>query len=216
MKKNTYLFLNIFKVNAAFFIAIILHVAILLFSVSIFTEGDNEKVEGHSLIPIMMRMGNGRTNGGSVERTPHSPIPSHKKSSPEEISLNQMPDKASDSSKGTSAGTGGGTGTGIGTGIGNGNESGTGAGFGFDESVVNFNEPSYPIVALKRNIEGRVKIQIKVSEEGVPMETIVILSSNSKVLDQAALDVIPNWRFQKRPGIKFYIVVKTFVFKINN
>lgn len=95
-------------------------------------------------------------------------------------------------------------------GIGQGQGSGDGA--GFNESVTSFSEPDYPRLAVKRSLEGQVKLRVNVSSEGLPEHTAILESSGHDILDRAALEATKKWRFQKK-GYP-YVVEKNIVFKL--
>lgn len=199
---------NTITLQPAFLLAIFLHS--LLFFIPDFSSGDAQnKDELKTLIPVQMSYGNGKVKAMASGQ---SGAPAAKNKQLAKTSSPAVEVSANPAS--LSGPTEHGAGSSSGTGAGNGNGNGTG--FGFAESVVNFKEPQYPITALKRGIEGTLKVRIKVSEEGAPLETTILVSSNNKILDNAALKVIPEWRFQKRSGVSFYFVEKTFVFKIKS
>jgi TonB family protein len=108
-----------------------------------------------------------------------------------------------------------------GSGVGNGVGSGVGDGSGvhsFDNAVVNFREPVYPRQAIRRGIEGILKVRIKVNPEGVPQQVELVKSSGHSILDQSALDAIPTWRFKKAMALNLshYWVEKTIAFQIKD
>lgn len=57
-------------------------------------------------------------------------------------------------------------------------------------------KPRYPRAAKKRGMEGMVMINVRVSREGHPVETLIHTSSGYGVLDRAALKAVRNWRFE--------------------
>lgn len=212
MNKFITLLKKTIMLQPAFLLAILLH--FLLFFIPDFSGGDAQnKHELKTLIPVQMSYGNGKASGQSGAPAAKNNQLGKTISPAIEVAANPSSlSAATEQGAGSPSGTGTGNGNGTGTGTGPGN----GTGFGFAESVVNFKEPQYPITALKRGIEGTLKVRIKVSEEGAPLESTILVSSNNKILDNAALKVIPEWRFQKRAGVSFYFVEKTFVFKIKS
>lgn len=84
--------------------------------------------------------------------------------------------------------------------------------FGFSESVAGFKDPVYPRLAIKRGLEGEVKIKLNISAEGILLDTILLKGSGHKILDQAAMEAAKNWRFQKRSHP--YSVEKNILFKL--
>lgn len=93
-----------------------------------------------------------------------------------------------------------------------GGAQGPGSGPGFNESVTSFSEPDYPRLAVKRSLEGQVKLRVNVSSEGLPEHTAILESSGHDILDRAALEATKKWRFQKK-GYP-YAVEKNIVFKL--
>lgn len=95
------------------------------------------------------------------------------------------------------------------------NGSGSGSGTSFEETILFYQEPIYPLIAIKSSTEGKVKVRIKINPDGLPTESVILESSHHKLLDEAALKSIPTWRFKKRVASQDYFVEKTFVFKLN-
>lgn len=99
----------------------------------------------------------------------------------------------------------------------NNNQSSIGTTFGseeFSESILRYEEPIYPRLALKRGIEGVVKIRIKISKEGEPIETTTIKSSGHDLLDKATLEAALKWRFHKKSSE--YFVEKNIAYEIRD
>lgn len=92
--------------------------------------------------------------------------------------------------------------------------AGDGQAVDFLDSVQSFTEPLYPKSALKRGIQGTIKVKIFINTEGLPDDIQILQSSGHKILDEAALVAIKKWVFKKRGG-QLYYVVKTIVFQIN-
>ncbi len=57
-------------------------------------------------------------------------------------------------------------------------------------------KPRYPRAARKRGMEGVVIINVRVSRDGRPVETLLHTSSGYGVLDRAALKTVRSWRFE--------------------
>ncbi|HET8726351.1 MAG TPA: energy transducer TonB [Alphaproteobacteria bacterium] len=55
--------------------------------------------------------------------------------------------------------------------------------------------PEYPPAALRRDIEGRVLLEVTVSQSGSPLEVAIVASSGTSLLDDAALEAVRRWRF---------------------
>ncbi|MBC7427826.1 MAG: energy transducer TonB [Bacteriovorax sp.] len=92
--------------------------------------------------------------------------------------------------------------------------SGSASGNSFESSIITYHGPAYPRIAQVRGLQGYVRIRIKVSTEGVAQETAIVKSSGHEVLDNAALSVIPQWRFHKKDA--FYFVEKNIVFQLKD
>lgn len=58
--------------------------------------------------------------------------------------------------------------------------------------------PLYPPSALSRRIEGRVRIEFTVSEEGRVLNPVVVAAKPKGVFNRAALRAIRRWKFNKR------------------
>lgn len=63
--------------------------------------------------------------------------------------------------------------------------------------------PRYPPVARRRNEQGRVVLQVTVGADGAVEALSVLVSSGSRLLDDAAMDAVRRWRFNpaRRAGI---------------
>jgi TonB family protein len=94
--------------------------------------------------------------------------------------------------------------------------SGSGEGIGFASLVTYYKEPVYPKMAIRREIEGKVLVRLKISNEGIPIETQIVSSSGHESLDQAAVLATKEWRFQKRSGQGHYLVEKNIIFQLKN
>jgi protein TonB len=78
-------------------------------------------------------------------------------------------------------------------------EMGTGGMGGLQEAIPLVRiPPLYPPRALSRRIEGRVKIEFTVSEEGKVQNPVVVAAKPKGVFDRAALRAIRRWKFNKR------------------
>lgn len=84
----------------------------------------------------------------------------------------------------------------------------------FGDSVVRYKEPIYPRLAIRREIQGSVRLQVKVSLAGKPIDTIVLKSSGHELLDNAALEAVSDWQFQVKNSL--YFVEKTIIFQLKN
>jgi TonB family protein len=84
----------------------------------------------------------------------------------------------------------------------------------FSQASENYVNPSYPKMAIKRGLEGNVRIRIKLSAEGLIEATEILKSSGHESLDKAVLDSVHQWKFRKRESA--YFVEKTVIFKLKN
>lgn len=129
-----------------------------------------------------------------------STAPASKAASPE----------ASTGITGTSSSDGNGAGAGSGSGVGN----GTGGSQDFSSSVLNYSEPIYPKMALRRGLEGTLKVKIKINSQGIPEDTTLLKSSGFDILDNSAMEAIKRWVFVKRESVAYYFVEKTIIFQL--
>ena len=58
--------------------------------------------------------------------------------------------------------------------------------------------PKYPADALRMRAEGTAQLRITVSREGQVMEIEIKQSSGWPSLDQAAVEAVSKWRFQRQ------------------
>lgn len=66
---------------------------------------------------------------------------------------------------------------------------------GFGASYLHNPKPAYPIMARRRGLEGVVRLDVRVSAEGIPIAVKVRESSGHESLDEAALTAVWHWRF---------------------
>jgi protein TonB len=71
-------------------------------------------------------------------------------------------------------------------------------------------EPSYPDVARRARIEGKVILQAVVDKEGNVNE-VTVLSSNNPMFNDAAIEAVKQWKYKPatqngRPVSVFYTV----------
>ncbi len=184
------------KFTFSFLIAVGFHIVVLVLSGLVIGNKQNTFFEYQNVIPV--QFGTGTKNpGGSAAKTKEA-IPSRTRNK-----IEVTPNIVS-------------TPAGEGTGAGNikGSGEGINPGTSFESSIVNYKGPVYPRVAQVRGLEGSVRIRIKVSTEGMAMDTTLLKRSGHDVLDKAAMDVIPEWRFQKNSSP--YFVEKSVVFELKN
>ena len=116
------------------------------------------------------------------------------------------------SQRSNSSGSENGNGSGSGNALGSG--SGNGQTYDFGNSVISYKGPVYPRMAIKRELQGSVRIRVKVSPEGKPTNTEILKSSGHEILDKAALEAVSFWQFQ--PKEISYFVEKTIIFQLKN
>lgn len=100
------------------------------------------------------------------------------------------------------------TGEGLGTGYGSASNS-EGV---FQGAVANYTEPTYPPIAIKRNLQGTAIIKINLHSSGEMQSYEILQSTGHSVLDNAVIDAIKKWKFKAHPKGVAYYVKKTVVF----
>lgn len=65
----------------------------------------------------------------------------------------------------------------------------------FDAAYLNNPAPFYPAAAKRKNIQGKVLIDVVVKTDGTPAQVQIARSSGHGDLDEAALEAIRQWRF---------------------
>ncbi len=65
--------------------------------------------------------------------------------------------------------------------------------------------PQYPMRAAKRRIEGWVKVEFTITEQGTVKDAVVTDSQPSKIFNKAALRAIKRWKFKAKflDGVAF-------------
>lgn len=66
---------------------------------------------------------------------------------------------------------------------------------GLGASYLHNPKPAYPVLARRRGLEGVVRLDVRVSAEGIPIAVKVRESSGHEALDEAALTAVWHWRF---------------------
>ncbi|MBL8458292.1 MAG: energy transducer TonB [Zoogloea sp.] len=66
---------------------------------------------------------------------------------------------------------------------------------GLGASYLHNPKPAYPLLARRRGLEGVVRLDVRVSAEGIPIAVKVRESSGHESLDEAALTAVWHWRF---------------------
>ena len=70
-------------------------------------------------------------------------------------------------------------------------------------------KPTYPLLAFKMKIQGKVILMVDVSESGAVNKVAVAVSSGNDSLDQSALEAVKNWKFT--PARKNGVIVSQVV-----
>ena len=65
----------------------------------------------------------------------------------------------------------------------------------FDAAYLNNPAPFYPSAAKRKNIQGKVLVNVAVKIDGTPSSVEISRSSGSSQLDEAAIAAIKQWRF---------------------
>lgn len=184
------------KFTFSLIIAVIIHIIVLVLSGFLIGEKPDTFFEYQNTIPL--QFGNGTTSEkNSVAPRKRNKIEFNKNTNSSETST---PSIATDSGTGSVSGD-----------MSSGNNQN---GSSFESSIIGYLAPSYPRVAQVRGLEGSVVLKIKVTPEGSADETAILKSSGHDILDRAALEVVPKWRFQKKAAP--YTVEKTILFQLKN
>lgn len=56
-------------------------------------------------------------------------------------------------------------------------------------------KPGYPLMARRRGLEGTVRLEVRVSAEGIPIAVKLKESAGHETLDEAAIVAVWHWRF---------------------
>ncbi|NOT80077.1 MAG: energy transducer TonB [Bacteriovoracaceae bacterium] len=188
-----------------FLIALFLHVLIVIVSGLLIDDVPNLLItETKNLINVNFSSGNLGGKEGGKEGGKVSKKVSSLSSEPNLNSTSSSIGNTNQSSSGNGIGFGSGSGTG----------SGEASGISFGDAVTSFKEPAYPRLAIRRGIEGSIKIKISISPAGIPQEIVVLNSSGHDILDNAAIEAAKTWRFQAQSLA--YTVTKTIDFQIKN
>ena len=86
----------------------------------------------------------------------------------------------------------------------------------FEETIIQFPPPNYPLMARRRGQEGHVTLELFIDQDGSPSEVLIKESSGHQLLDQAALSAAKKWRFRPLTHLQiaYYTVEKTIEFKL--
>lgn len=92
--------------------------------------------------------------------------------------------------------------------------SGENGAYDFAASAVSYKDPIYPRLAIKRELQGDVKVRVAVTSEGKPSNIEILKSSGHDLLDKAAIEAMSGWSFLPRAAP--YYVEKTILFQLKN
>lgn len=65
----------------------------------------------------------------------------------------------------------------------------------FNANYLNNPAPSYPLLAKRNGVQGKVLLSVVVKSDGTPASVEISRSSGSSDLDEAALDAVKAWKF---------------------
>jgi periplasmic protein TonB len=81
----------------------------------------------------------------------------------------------------------------------------------YDAAYLDNPKPSYPVMARRQGLQGRVLLRVLVSAAGRPEKVELKQTSGSNALDRSALDAVSQWRFvparQGEKAVDAWIVV---------
>lgn len=197
------------KTSTSLALAFVIHIIIIVVS-SFFIEKDSSPflIETKKFINVQL----GSSSGGSAPRklSIESLVLKAPSSSPATVALGTIQSStAASQESGAESESGGGAGHVSGVGSGNGSDI-----YDFGNSAVSYKEPTYPRLAIKRELQGSVRVRVRVSPEGKPINTEILKSSGHDLLDKSVLEAIAYWQFQ--PKNTSYLVEKTIVFQLKN
>lgn len=64
-----------------------------------------------------------------------------------------------------------------------------------EPSILQNPAPVYPAIARRNKWEGTVLVMVEINSNGIPKKVKLERSSGHPILDTAAIDVVPNWKF---------------------
>jgi TonB family protein len=193
------------KISYSLAIAFAIHILILAGSTFLVDKAPLPfLIDPKSLINVQL----GDGNGSQGRRTHSSPTQIHSGKSSEGQTETGPNENAAPKMETASE-----SGNGAATGSGNGNGNGSSA-YDFNASAVSYKDPTYPRLAIKRELQGSVKVRVSVSPEGRPSNVEILKSSGHDLLDRAAVDAISEWKFLPRSAP--YFVEKNITFQLKN
>ena len=203
--------------KSAFILAILVHaIPALIWQLTSHSNSVewSEGLEQKNLISVDLggfSMGNKKAaNGGKKQNS------STTSSSSKTTSTNSTTTTTNESTEQNTNSGSNNNGSGVGSGIGNGSGEGLGNGTGFNGAIQNYQEPQYPRAAIKRNLEGTLKVKINVLANGQLKNFDILQSSGHSILDNAAISAIQQWTFKPHPKNIDYFVLKTIIFSLKN
>ena len=81
----------------------------------------------------------------------------------------------------------------------------------YDAAYLDNPKPSYPVLARRMGVQGRVLLRVLVNSAGLPQKVELKQTSGSSALDRSALEAVSQWRFvparQGEKALDAWIVV---------
>ena len=84
---------------------------------------------------------------------------------------------------------------------------------GFEDLIVSFTPPKYPVYALKNSIEGSILLNLSIGTDGLVKRVVILKKSGHSLLDQSAIEAAKTWSFL--PSVKKQELSKEIIFKLN-
>ncbi|MGB0360298.1 MAG: energy transducer TonB [Endozoicomonas sp.] len=80
-----------------------------------------------------------------------------------------------------------------------------------EPAIQNWVEPHYPKLALRRNQQGVVMLDVVVDEHGSPLMIDILESSGYPVLDKAAIDAVEKWSFRPEQRNRQFVKSRVYI-----
>ncbi len=68
----------------------------------------------------------------------------------------------------------------------------------FETQPINIKEPKWPLRALKKGIQGIVRVQFDIDKKGIPRNTHILESLPKDIFNRASLKAVARWRFKPK------------------
>ena len=209
--------LNLQKLPVSFIVALIVHGIIFFIIGKSFTSSNEiafgEVSSNKNVITFDLGSFNVGKNVGAGKALPSTKSNSHsfnkKTSNAENLSTSHSSaSEIGNTSSSISSGDNNATGSAEGIG----NASGSGSEGLFVGAIAKYQEPNYPAIAIKRNLQGTVIVKINILKNGEVSSYEIIQASGHAILDNSVLEAVKNWKFKAHPEGLNYFVKKTVVF----